>query len=133
MGLNLHYLLTAHSDLEDATGTRREQLLMGLGMKTFHDYPVIDDSTEIADEKGMLVKILEAIELAHEQNCFRVLLQPLPADHAVTYWTAGSMALRLSAYYQVCVTLLGPRIARSRSKCSRTMCLLLPAGCRGWR
>jgi hypothetical protein len=108
MGLNLYYQLTAHSDLEHTPGTFREQLMLGCAIKALHDYPVIDDSTKI---NGL--KILDA-GLAGAGNRLRIVLQPIPHNEAVSYWTAGSHSLRLAAYYQVSVVLLEPEDSMSR-------------------
>src|SRR5206468_137908 len=43
IGLNLHYIVSAHSKNELSEGPYREQLLMGLTTKALHDYPIIDD------------------------------------------------------------------------------------------
>ncbi len=102
MPLNLFYLLSAHSDLGDDTGTYREQLIMGLAMKALHDFPVIDDETVL---NGSLV--LDP-NLRGDQNRLRIVLEPTPNAQAVNYWTAGSSPLRLALYYQVSVVMLEP-------------------------
>src|SRR5262249_38722129 len=51
MGLNLYYQLTAHSDIAGGNGAENEQTMVGLAMKALHDFPVIDDTTEIAGVK----------------------------------------------------------------------------------
>lgn len=107
MGLNLHYLLTAHSDSLGATGVENEQTMMGLAMKALHDYPVIDDTTDIGGK-------VFPVALQGTDNRFRVVLQPLQHSEAMTYWTAGNQPLRLAAYYQVSVVLLEPEPTRSR-------------------
>ncbi len=102
MALNLHYVLSARSDLESGLSPLREQLIMGLAVKTLHDYPIVDDSTQIAG-----VTIFPA-SLRGDENRLRIQSRPVPAPEAVTYWTAGSQPLRLSAYYEVLVILLEP-------------------------
>lgn len=101
MGLDLFYLLTAHSGDSDA-GTLTEQLIMGLAMKSLRDHPILDDTTRI----GGAPVLDPAIQNAG--NRVRISLQPVPAAEAVSYWTAGSIPLRLAAYYQVGVALLEP-------------------------
>ncbi|MBN1875040.1 MAG: DUF4255 domain-containing protein [Anaerolineae bacterium] len=115
MGLNLYYQLCARSDLQDATGAYREQLLLGLAVKTLRDYPCIDDSTELIDVNNQTVKILEETELAGAGNRLRINLHPVPNNEAVSYWTAGSLPLRLAAYYQVSLVLLEPEKSRTRT------------------
>jgi hypothetical protein len=109
MGLNLHYLLTAHSDLDDADGPYREQLMLGLAAKALHDHPRIDDGTTVDG-----VTVLHA-GLQGDDNVFELLLQPLPPEQAVDYWTAGSSPLRLALYYQVSVVLLEPETVQRRA------------------
>jgi hypothetical protein len=109
MGLNLYYQLSAHSDFTGVTGVYREQLLLSCAVKALHDYPIIDDSTEIGGSKVM------AASLRGSNNTFRITLQPIPYDQAVNYWTAGSTPLRLAAYYQVSVVLLEPEEPKSRA------------------
>jgi hypothetical protein len=107
--LNLHYQLTAHSEVGEKFNTLREQLIMGLAMKTLHDYPKLDDTTVING-----VRIFP-VDLQHENNRFHILLQPIPPSEAVSYWTAGSQPLRLAAYYEVTVALLEPEELKSRA------------------
>lgn len=102
LALNLYYVVTAHSIATDEHGPYREQQLMGLAVKALHDYPVIDDVTEI---RG--VKILDGM-LVGDENKLRLSLRHVPVSEAMSYWTAGSQALRLSAYYEVSVVLLEP-------------------------
>lgn len=114
MALNLYYQLNAHSDQKDATGTYREQLLLGLATKSLHECPVISDSTEIVGKNDKTVKILEEVGLSGDGNRLRIALQPVPYNEAVSYWTAGSSPLRLATYYQVSVILLEPEKPKSR-------------------
>jgi hypothetical protein len=109
MGLNLYYQLTAHSDIAGGTGAENEQTMVGLAMKALHDFPVIDDSTEIAG-----VKVFP-VALQGTDNRFRIVLQPLPHHEAVTYWTAGTLPMRLAVYYQASVVLLEPEPSVSRA------------------
>ncbi|MBK8019986.1 MAG: DUF4255 domain-containing protein [Chloroflexi bacterium] len=102
MGLNLYYLLTAHSDMQNENGILREQLLMGLAMKALHDYPLVTDDTRVAGQQVMHP------DLRGRENRFRVTLLPVKPEDSVTYWTAGQAPLRLSAYYQVSVAYLEP-------------------------
>jgi hypothetical protein len=109
MGLDLHYQLTAHSDILGVSGPENEQTMVGLAMKALHDYPTIDDATVIAG-----VQILPA-SLRGLGNRFRIVLQPVQYNEAMTYWTAGSLPLRLALYYQASVVLLEPESSRARS------------------
>lgn len=111
MGVNLHYIISAHSSLTDQHGPYREQLLMGMALKALHDYTIIDDFTEIGGHK-----ILDP-SLIGDENTLKLSLRHVPANEAVSYWTAGSQPLRLSAYYEVSAVLIEPdepTVARGR-------------------
>lgn len=102
MGLSLFYVLSAASSLGGTLGPYREQLLMGLAVKALHDWPVVDESTVING-----VSVLHA-NLHDGDNRLKIELRHVPPGEAVSYWTAGSHPLRLSAYYEVRVVLLEP-------------------------
>ncbi|MBV9791429.1 MAG: DUF4255 domain-containing protein [Chloroflexi bacterium] len=102
LGLNLYYMLTAHSDL-DKGGVYREQLMMGLAMKALHDHPLINDDTEVNG-----TQVMPAL-LRGNDNAFRIGMVPVKVDDAVSYWMAGSNAQRLAAYYHVSVIKLEPQ------------------------
>lgn len=102
MGIDLHYVVSAHSDLEGNLSPLREQLMMGLAIKTLHDFPMIDDGTLVSG-----VPVFPTM-LQGGENRLRVTWRPVPPNEAVSYWTAGSQPLRLSAYYEVQVILLEP-------------------------
>jgi hypothetical protein len=109
MGLNLHYQLCGHSDLPAPTNLVKEQTMVGLAMKALRDFPVLDDTTEIGGVKVFPPTVQNA------DNRFRIVLEPLAHKEAMTYWTAGSLPMRLSAYYQVSVVLLEPESTKSRT------------------
>src|SRR5262245_39872075 len=77
MGLNLYYQLSAHSDLLGNVGAENEQTMIGLAMKALHDYPVIDDTTEIGG-----VRVFP-MTLQGTDNRFRLVLQPLQYNEAM--------------------------------------------------
>lgn len=107
MALNLYYQLSAHSTTNDPL---LEQQMMGIAVKALHDFPFIDDSTEIVEEDRIL-----HTELRGKDNQMKIVLQPIAHNEAVNYWTAGSTSLRLAAYYQVSVILLEPAETQSRA------------------
>jgi hypothetical protein len=109
MALDLSYQLTAHHDSDSDTDTFQEQLMLGLAMKALRDHPCIHDGTRING-----VQILHA-NLRGDDNRFRISLQPVTGSEAVSYWTAGTSALRLAAYYHVSVVLLEPEPSTSRA------------------
>jgi hypothetical protein len=108
MGLNLYYQLTGHSDIASSIGAEKEQTMVGLAIKALHDYPVIDDTTAIAG-----VKVFP-LSLQGTDNRFRIVLQPVQHNEAMTYWTAGSLPMRLAVYYQASVVLIEPERPVSR-------------------
>ena len=109
MPLQLFYAISAHSDLNTPTGTYREQLIMGCTLKALHDFPVIDDDTQV---QGTV--ILPAI-IHDKENRLQIEMRPIDPDEAIQYWTAGSSPLRLAAYYQVSVVMLDPDEPPSRA------------------
>lgn len=102
MGLQLYYVLTAHSDLVDSNSTAAEQLMMGLGVKALRDFAIVDENTQVAG-----VTVFPG-PLVGGNNRFRVTLASPPRQEAVQYWMAGSQPLRLAAYYEVSPVLLEP-------------------------
>lgn len=102
MGLNLHYIISTHSGSDKSEGPYREQLLMGLATKALHDYPMVNDGTIVGGFPVM------PTEMMGDDNRIRLSLRHVPANEAVSYWTAGSAALRLSSYYEVSVVLIEP-------------------------
>lgn len=106
MGLNLYYQLSAFSTADD---TIKEQKMMGIALKAFHDYPLINDSTQVNGED-----ILDE-DIRGFGNKLRIVLQPVTHNEAISYWNNGSSPPRLSAYYQVSVVLLEPEETASRA------------------
>lgn len=104
MGLQLFYLLRAHSEIDNppGEGTLREQLIMGLAVKALRDYPIIDDTTEVFG-----TPVLDG-KLTNKDNRLRLTLQPIAPSEAVSYWTADKALLRLTAYFAVTIALIEP-------------------------
>lgn len=109
MGLDLFYQLTAHGG-ENEAGIQQAQHLMGLAIKALRDYPVIDESTKVINDKKILDSNLDDSGIR-----LKIALQPLPHNEAVSYWTAGSSPLQVAAYYQVYVVLLEPEEPQKRA------------------
>lgn len=110
MALNLFYLVTTDAKADTETLMLDAQLLLGLAIKTLHDYPMISDDTEIDS-----TKIFEDVGLDKTDTRLRITMQPVAQNDAVNYWTAGQSPLRLSAYYNVSVVLLEPEPPPSRA------------------
>lgn len=113
MGLTLNYVLcprSSASSIDDRT--YNDQLLMGLALKTLHDYPLIDDTTVV--ETAGPPKLVMPAALRGKGNRLRIELRPTPVEEAGQYWQAGTQAARLAAYYEVSATLLEPEQPQSR-------------------
>lgn len=114
MGVTLSYLLCPRSTaavIEDRAFT--DQLLMGLALKTLHDYPYIDDTTTTPTSGGPV--LLMPAGMRGRGNRLRVLLRPTPPEDATQFWQAGSQPMRLAAYYEVAATLIEPDVPTRRT------------------
>jgi len=114
MGLTLNYVLCPRSNASDvADRALIDQLLMGLALKTLHDFPVIDDTTVV--EIGGKAQLVMPAALRGRGNRLRIQLLPTPMEEATQYWQSSSMPARLAAFYEVSAVLLDPEEPRSRS------------------
>lgn len=74
MGLNLHYLLAARGGSQaDTRAYEREQRLMGIALKAFHDFPILDANTQIGTGPDPLVF---PAALRSEPDELRLVLRP---------------------------------------------------------
>jgi Pvc16 N-terminal domain len=114
MSLCLFYILTAHhNDGQTAVDALREQEMMGMALKTFHDNPVITDRTTIPQANGPVIQILPP-NLRHRGNSIQVILRPISPEEAVGFWTTEDQQLTtLAAYYEVRVIFLEPEMPRT--------------------
>jgi hypothetical protein len=110
MGLILHYLITTDNLVTEDNKMYDAQLLLGLAVKTLHDFPVVTDATKVHG-----VEIFKEVGIDKTETILRMSMQPLAYNEAVNYWTAGQSPLRLSAYYQVSVVLLEPEEPPTRA------------------
>ena len=106
MGLKLYYQLSAHS-IQENTPAYQEQRMMGIAMKTLHDYPFLDDSSVING-----IQVFQG-SMRGRNNRVYVTFQNINPKDSVSTWTAGDVPLRLSAYYEVSVVFLEPEEIRS--------------------
>ena len=114
MGVTLNYMLCPRSNAADfAERAWTDQLLMGLALKTLHDYPYIDDTTTVPTA-GPPALVMHP-GMRGRSNRLRVLLRPTPPEEASQYWQAGSQPMRLAAYYDVSATLLEPDVPKKRA------------------
>ncbi len=93
MGLNLYYHLSANDDETTTSANVRalnEQKMMSIALKALRDNPEIN------------------VSVAGTDNRLKIILNPIPPNEAITFWTAGSSAVKLSTYYEVSVALLEP-------------------------
>lgn len=103
MGLQLQYQLIAHAaDLGDPDNAAlRAQRLFGLALKALHDFPSVDRNTTFGGP-------IFPPELLNTENVFRINKRNIPPGEVPNFWTAGTQAIRLAAYYEVNATLLEP-------------------------
>jgi len=106
LALGLYYILTAHHESTDPDlDPFTQQNLMGLAIKTLHDFPVITDSTVV---DGSSTPVLHPA-LVGRDNDLQIIMRPIPPEDATTFWsTEEQRTARLSAYYEVRVVLLEP-------------------------
>lgn len=114
MGVSLFYLLCPKSNAaQPRDRALADQLVMGLSLKTLHDYAMIDDTTTVDTTSGP--KLLMPTGMRGRNNRLRVLLLPKPPEDAPNFWQGGSLPTRLAAYYEVSATLLEPDEIRRSS------------------
>jgi uncharacterized protein DUF4255 len=102
MGLNLYYVLTAHGG-EQTDPYVREQRLIGIALKAFHDFPILTANTQIGTGPDPFVF---PPALRRGSDKLRLVLRPVTMEDLNKLWTATTVALRLSTVYQVSVVLL---------------------------
>ena len=113
MGISLFYLLCPRSNApQPRDRALADQLMMGLALKTLHDYARLDDTTTVDTLSGP--KLVMPPAMRGRDNKLRILLQPKPAEDAINFWEGGAQPTRLAAYYQVNATLLEPDETRRR-------------------
>jgi hypothetical protein len=110
MGLNLFYLITTDAKTHAEIKMLDAQLLLGLAIKSLHDYPVLSDGSVVEN-----IKVFEEVGIDKTDTHLRITMQPTAPNEAVSYWTAGQSPLRLSAYYNVSVVLLEPEEPPTRA------------------
>lgn len=107
MTLVLHYILTTHHEVGTDYDSITQQRLMGYALKTFHDFAVIDDQSNV---NGTL---LMPRELRRGQNQLEISLRAVDPSDSVAFWSAETTATtRLSAYYDVRYVMLEPEPPR---------------------
>jgi hypothetical protein len=111
MALNLFYILTVHHESDNERDALTEQKLMGFALKTFHDFPVITDQTQIGGT--FIIEPLDP-ELHGHDNKLQIVMRPVSPEDALTFWNSEqTKTARLSAYYEVRVVMLEPEKPKS--------------------
>ena len=101
MPLNLYYLVTAFGRDDDAAQPFGHELL-GKAMSILNDFPLLS-----ADEIRTAVQAqLPNSDLDQQLERIRITFHPLSLDELSKLWTGFAMQYRLSAAYEVGVTLI---------------------------
>ncbi|MDO6416114.1 Pvc16 family protein [Sphingomonas sp. BIUV-7] len=107
MSVILFYIMTAHHEVDSVFDSVMQQRLMGYGLKTFHDFSRISDSTRING-----TPVLD-VDLRDRDNALEISLRPVTAEESLAFWAAeDQMTTRLAAYYEVHYALLEPEPPR---------------------
>ncbi len=104
--LTMNYILTAHTIIGMEFNALAEQRLLGYAMKTLHDYPIIDDTTEVAGN------VVMPDEIRGQNNRFNIAQLTLTAGEALNYWANETQTTaKPSCYYEVSAAELAPEPA----------------------
>ncbi len=98
--LNLYYLVTAFGASDDSAQPTGHMLL-GQAMSILHDHPVLSAADIATASSGLLPSDLE-----NQPDRPRVTFHPLSIEELSKLWTGFAMQYRLSAAYEVAVTLI---------------------------
>jgi hypothetical protein len=101
LALNLHFLLTAFGLDDDASAPYGHELL-GKAMSVLHDHPVLS----AADIRAATNAAIPENDLDRQIDRVRLSFLSLNIDELSKLWTGFSMQYRLSAAYEVGVTLI---------------------------
>jgi Pvc16 N-terminal domain len=109
MALALFYILTAHHEQNPDIDALTRQRLMGLALKTMHDYPIVVDRLMIDAGAGAGAQPVLDPALQGNDNPLQIILRPLTPEDTLAFWsTDDQQTARLSAYYEVRVVMLAP-------------------------
>lgn len=102
--LNLWYLLTAFGRNDDADNSAQPfgHHLLGKAMNILHDHPVLSAAEIVAATQTILPKS----DLDRQIERIRITFQPLSVEEIYRLWTGFATQYRLSAAYEVAVTLI---------------------------
>ena len=99
--LNLYYLITSFGRDDDISQPYGHELL-GKAMSVLHDHPILSGD----DIRAATQTLLPRNDLAQQIERIRITLHPLSIDELSKLWTGFAMQYRLSAAYEVAVTLI---------------------------
>lgn len=107
LALVLNYVVTARNTtaVEVADRTLAEQRLIGLAARALHDFPVIDDSTQIGANTPILQDPLVAADA--EGNVIQLILRPVTLEESINFWSTQQLVTpRLALFYEARVVVL---------------------------
>jgi len=96
LSLVLHYIVTAHIDTTGEFDALTEQRLLSYAMKTFHDFPVIEDGALVGTDPIM------PLDLQGRDNRFEITMVQLNPLESLEFWAnEHDITAKPSAYYEV--------------------------------
>ena len=96
LSLVLHYIVTAHVDTTGDFDALAEQRMLSHAMKTFHDYPVIEDGILIGTEPVM------DPDFRGQNNRFEITMVQMNPLESLEFWAnEDQFTAKPSAYYEV--------------------------------
>jgi len=109
MALRLFYVLTAHMTRSSAFDAETQQQLLGLGMKTFHDFPLVTDDLIILPTPATPPVPVMHPQLLGGKNKIEIIPRNLEPEENLNFWAAEDQKTpRMSAYYEVRTVFLSP-------------------------
>lgn len=102
--LNLWYLVTAYGRNDDADSSAQPfgHHLLGKAMSVLHDHAILS----AADIEAATQSILPTSDLDRQVERIRITFQPLSVEELYRLWTGFATQFRLSAAYELAVTLI---------------------------
>ncbi|MEM9139534.1 MAG: DUF4255 domain-containing protein, partial [Pseudomonadota bacterium] len=96
LSLVLHYILTAHIGTGGTFDALAEQRLLSLAMKTFHDFPVVEDGLVIGTQAIL------PVDVQGRDNRFEISMVQMNPQESLEFWAnEESTTAKPSAYYEV--------------------------------
>lgn len=96
LSLVLHYIVTAHIGTGGTFDALAEQRLLSFAMKTFHDFPIVEDGTSVGVDEVL------PIDIRGRNNRFEISMVQMNPQEALDFWAnEDSTTAKPSAYYEV--------------------------------